>query len=582
MASKITIDTSRLLPAAGQTSAGRGGAIVKSTGGGLVRSLGQSFSGAVQEITNVREKQQQQTFTFLSRQLQAINNNILAVANNITALTSALQADTRQEEANIQQEKTRRIRSAEKESFGRAESILESRIVQAITKPVKKITGSVQGGLNKLKDALMLLFVGWLGDKIFKMFQADAEGNEEKFNELKTQVGIALAAAGGAFLALNGGLLGIMATIGGIAASVAGFLITQPFKWLKNLFFPAKRPPVAPGGGGGGRVTPGSGGGGRAGGGRAGGGRSGGGAGGGGRAGGGGGRTSPGGRTTPPQSGGRSGGIFDRIGRGLGRMVPGPIKNNVKRLGSLFARPKNAVVNLGKGILPFLGRLLGAATFVLGAKGRMDRGQSPTQAVLGYLPEFLLTYGGAKIGLGAGALAGGGILSVLTAIAGAGLGGMLGGMLGQPITDLIDSNWNPEWDKALAFINDPIRKFLEDQGLVEKAAAPTSGGPTPTAKQQSNTGEMMGDSPTITVPAERLDSLITQQDSSARAADLAQRGPAEGQPTMIDLTGGLYNNDSKKKQLYPSTSGKNVPYIPTSDPANPFRDFAKSIYNIAV
>ncbi len=76
MASKITIDTSRLLPAAEQTSAGRGGAIVKSNGSGIVRSLGQSFSGAVQEITNVRERQQQQTFSFLSKKLQAINNNI--------------------------------------------------------------------------------------------------------------------------------------------------------------------------------------------------------------------------------------------------------------------------------------------------------------------------------------------------------------------------------------------------------------------------------------------------------------------------------------------------------------------------
>jgi hypothetical protein len=579
MASKITIDTSRLLPPAGQTSRGRGGAIVQSTGGGIVRSLGQSFSGAVQEITNVREKQQQQTFTFLSRQLQAINNNILAVANNITALTSALQADTRQEEANIQQTRVQRIRSAEKESFGRAENILENRIVRALTKPVKKVTSAVQGGLDKLKNALMLLFVGWLGDKIFKMFQADAEGNEERFNELKKQVGIALAAAGGAFLALNGGLLGIMATIGGIAASVAGFLLTRPFAWLKNLFLPA-RPPVS---GDGGRVPP-AGGGSSSGRGQSGGGRSGGGSSSGGRSGGG---QSGGGRSGGGRSGGQSGGGATPRGGGgifgrLGRLVPSPIKNNAKRLGALFARPKNAVVNLGKGILPFLGRLLAVAGFVGGAKGRMDRGQSPAQAVLGYLPEFLLTYGGATLGLKAGALAGGGILSALTAIAGAGLGGMLGGMLGQPITNLIDQNWNPEWDKALAFINDPIRKFLEDQGMVEKAAAPASGR-TSTAKQQQKTGEMSEGLPVISPPSERLDSLITQQGSDARAADLAQRGPAEGTPTLIDLTGGMYGEKTKQKeQIYPSTNSAKIPNIPTADLANPFRDFARSIYNVGV
>jgi len=587
MASKITIDTSRLLPPAGQTSRGRGGAIVQSTGGGIVRSLGQSFSGAVQEITNVREKQQQQTFTFLSRQLQAINNNILAVANNITALTSALQADTRQEEANIQQTRVQRIRSAEKESFGRAEGILENRIVRALTAPVKKVTGAVQGGLDKLKNALMLLFVGWLGDKIFKMFQADAEGNESEFNKLKNEVVVALAAAGGAFLALNGGLLGIMATIGGISASVAGFLLTRPFVWLKNLFFPA-RPPVS--GGGGGRVPP-AGGGSSSGRGQSGGGRSGGGSSSGGRSGGGqsGGGQSGGGRSGGGRSGGQSGGGATPRGGGgifgrLGRLIPSPIKNNVKKLGQLFQRPKNAVVNLGKGILPFLGRLLAVAGFVGGAKGRMDRGQSPAQAVLGYLPEFLLTYGGATLGLKAGALAGGGILSVLTAIAGAGLGGMLGGMLGQPITNLIDQNWNPEWDKALSFINDPIRKFLEDQGLVEKAAAPTSPttSPSPSATQ-SKTGETMGDLPVIAPPAERLDSLITQQGSDARAADLAQRGPAEGTPTLIDLTGGMYGEKTKQKeQIYPSTNSAKIPNIPTADLANPFRDFARSIYNVGV
>jgi len=566
MASKITIDTSKLLPAVGQTSAGRGGAIVKSTGGGIVRSLGQSFSGAVQEITNVREKQQQQTFTFLSRQLQAINNNILAVANNITALTSALQADTRQEEANIQQTRVQRIKSAEKESFGRAENILESRIVRAITKPVKKITGAVQGGLNKLKNALMLLFVGWLGDKIFKMFQADAEGNEKEFENLRNQVVIALAAAGGAFLALNGGLLGIMKTIGGIAASVAGFLLKKPFQWLKNLFFPARRPPVT-GGGKGGRVPPVTGGGGT-----------------------GGGRVPPvtgggrtgGGTTSPPQTRGGLGGIYDRFKGGLGRMVPGPIKNNAPKLKNLFARPKNAVVGLGKGLLPFLGKVLGAATFVLGARDRINRGQSPTQAVLGYLPEFLLTYGGAKIGLGAGALAGGGILSVLLAIAGAGLGGMVGGMLGQPITNLIDSNWNPEWDKALGFINDPISKFLGDKGLIEKAGASTSE-TTPTAKESTAPGNGSAVNP-IPDPKSPTASAVTPLSTTEpRARDLAGRGPAEGQPTFIDLTGGMYNNDKqKKRQIYPSTTGKNVPHIQTSDPANPFRDFAKSIYNVAV
>lgn len=566
MASKITIDTTRLLPAAGQTSAG-GGAIVKSSGGGIVRSLGRSFSGAVQEISNVKDKQQGQTLTFLSKQLQAINSNILAIGNNITALTSALQEDTRQEEENIQQTRISRIRSAEKESFGRAENILENRIVRAIAKPVKKITGAVAGGLSKLKDALMLLFVGWLGDKIFKMFQAKADGNEEEFNGLAKEVGIALLAAGGAFLALNGGLLGIMATIGGIATSVAGFLLTQPFKWLKNLFLPAKppvtgggrgsKPPVA-GGGGGGRVTNGRGG----------------------TPGLGGGKppvTTSGGNPAPRPG---LGGVFDRIKGGLGRMVPGPIKNNAKRLSRLFARPKAAVAGLGKGIMPFLGRLLGVATFGLGVRNRINGGQSPTQAVLGYLPEFLLTYGGAKIGLGAGTLAGGGILSALTAIAGAGLGGMIGGMLGQPITNLIDNSWNPEWDKALGFINDPITKFLGDTGIIDKpaAAAPTYG----TEGINPRTNLPFSESPgkSMVEPTALVVTPFSTTDS--RGADLAQRGPVEGQPTMIDLTGGLYNKGNSKRQVYPSTTGKNVPYIPTSDPANPFRDFAKSIYNIAV
>lgn len=569
MASKITIDTTKLLPAAGQTSGGRGGAIVKSTGGGLVRSLGQSFSGAIQDITNIRERQQQQTFTFLSRQLQAINNNILAIGNNITALTSALQSDTRQEEVNIQQTKARRIRSAEKESFGRAESILENRIVQAITKPVKKITGAVAGGLNKLKDALMLLFVGWLGDKVFKMFQANAEGNEERFNDLRNQIGIALAAAGGAFLLLNGGLLGIMATIGGVAASVAGFLIKKPFEFLKNLFFPAKPPTDAKGRGGG-----------LSGGGRGGGspvvttGR-------GGKTGGGGSApvTTSGGKTVP-RSG--MGGIYDRIKSGAGKLVPGPIKNNAEKLSKLFERPKNAVVNLGKGILPFLGRLLAAGTFILGAKRRLDSGQSPVQAVLGYLPEFLLTYGGAKIGLAAGALAGGGILSLLTSIAGAGLGGMAGGMLGQPITNLIDNGWNPEWDKALAFINDPIRKLLEKQGLIEKTEASTTPTPTPTAKESTSPGDGSSVNPIPDPKSSTATAITPLSTTEPRARDLAGRGPAEGQSTLIDLTGGMYNRKQKQRQIYPSTTGKNVPHIPTSDPANPFRDFAKSIYNIAV
>ena len=93
----------------------------------------------------------------------------------------------------------------------------------------------VGGILQKLKDAFLVLFAGWMTNRGFEAIQAFMDGDKEKLKEIRNNVLGALGVVGGVFLLLSGGLLalpGIIASVVGAIASVGGailgFLISPP------------------------------------------------------------------------------------------------------------------------------------------------------------------------------------------------------------------------------------------------------------------------------------------------------------------------------------------------------------------
>ncbi len=183
-------------------------------------------------VNRGREKREQ----LLSKQLVSINQNIIAVGNNIQTVANALTTEDRVNTIRVRREKTRRLRSAEKETFGGAEKALESSVVRAIKAPINAITKTISGPLGSLKKALLLLFGGWLTDKLIKMFDEEGGTFTERLKKFGFEIVKGLGAAVGIMSVLDGNFFRIARIMGSLAFRIGKFLILAPFKLLKTLF----------------------------------------------------------------------------------------------------------------------------------------------------------------------------------------------------------------------------------------------------------------------------------------------------------------------------------------------------------
>ena len=172
----------------------------------------------------------------LLKQLTSINENILAIGNNIQTVSNALIAEERSETIRVRGEKRRRLRLAEKEAFGGAEKTLESAIVRAIKAPLNAITKTVTGPLEALKRSLLLLFGGWLTDKLLKLFDEEGGSFNERFDKFGGEIIKGVSAAIGALTLLDGSFLRIAGILTKLAFRIGKFLVLSPFRLLKALF----------------------------------------------------------------------------------------------------------------------------------------------------------------------------------------------------------------------------------------------------------------------------------------------------------------------------------------------------------
>ena len=542
-------------------------------------------------VETQNNRQQVEVYTFLGKQLTSINRNVESIGRNLDTLTRAISGETRAELAQADATRRERLRDAERTAFGRSENIIESRLTSAITKPINKIKGAVSSKLFDLKKALLFLFGGWLTTKFLRMLEADAEGNTNKFEELKGEITTALAAAGAAFLVLNAGLGGLIATIGGLALRVAGFVLTKPFTALFNALKPKPTKPIPPPAGGSNRVPPAAGSGSRSG-------------------SGGGTRTNPV-RPRPgvaPGSQPGSGGTI--LGPG-GRPVPGQMQGTTPGRAPTIPSPKSGPPKITpsaarnffskpRSVLRGIKSLLGNARF-LGAlgpllkglyvvdklKNRLDQGMSPTKAVVPVIPEILLTLKGAALG---GGLAGAvglttGPGALLVGAAGAIGGGMLGSFLGGFLTDALTAGYSAFGiDNMLGFANDPITNFLQGLGLMKKpeeggfrpgqgAAGQGGGMATPSVEPEINNNFDINSIPN---PLNVNPTNTTQQTST----ELMRRGPFDETPEE-EMTPEIREALETLKGGFPMTGENEIPSQPTFDNENPYRNLAFSIYNIS-
>jgi len=110
------------------------------------------------------------------------------------------------------------------------ESALEQKMQQALTTPLRKVAQKTQGILNNVFKSFLFLAGGWIVNKGIDILQAQAEGNTDKLNALKTQFGQGLLVIGGTVTAVTLGLKNIVNLLGIFATTVSKVAISGVLK----------------------------------------------------------------------------------------------------------------------------------------------------------------------------------------------------------------------------------------------------------------------------------------------------------------------------------------------------------------
>ncbi len=233
----------------GRSSSAAGGAMVAAGSGAL--SVGSAIvprAGGLQAPDTSNVEPQSSKIEQLSAEIKALGENVKANAKKITLLKNVVKShikrfadflknDSDAKKKELLEQQKAEAKAIEEGQRDAAEEGLEApnKMKKTLLQPVQMVGKKVGGILQKLKDAFLVLFAGWMTNRGFDAIKAFMDGDKEKLKEIRNNVLGALGVVGGVFLLLSGGLLalpGIIASVVGVIASVGGailaFLVSPP------------------------------------------------------------------------------------------------------------------------------------------------------------------------------------------------------------------------------------------------------------------------------------------------------------------------------------------------------------------
>lgn len=161
----------------------------------------------------------------IQKQFDVIKVAVTDLGSNLNVVGKLLNSDAQLEQNQAKQEAIEQKKASEAEYRKGAENALEQKIIGALMAPVKAIGDRLQFTLANLMKFFGILFTGWLVDKVINLFKANAEGNKQKFNDIKNAIIKNLLIAGGVLTILNLGFLRIVGTITNLAFKLGKFVI---------------------------------------------------------------------------------------------------------------------------------------------------------------------------------------------------------------------------------------------------------------------------------------------------------------------------------------------------------------------
>jgi hypothetical protein len=214
-----------------------------------VNELGKNNIANIGVFTNFQQSFANQIDS-VRLQLSKVDQTLESVATIITSESAIESQKNRYEE-----EKEKRL--AEAGARGGKESLLETKIQNALSEPVNRIGNKVSFGFQNLMSFITTLLGGWLTLEGIKAIKAYQDGDKKQLDDIKNSVIKTLAIAGGIFGVINFGIGRVITTIIGLAAKIGKFvvggLIIKPFQAVMtgignaaNGIFRGNKPPTPP------------------------------------------------------------------------------------------------------------------------------------------------------------------------------------------------------------------------------------------------------------------------------------------------------------------------------------------------
>ena len=189
------------------------------------------------------------TLNLVSQRLENISQQMSSLNNSLTGIRESLVVNQTLEKRREDARKNRERILAEQGLREGKEDALEKNIQNSLTVPVQRVSGKTQKSLISLNSFFGFLTAGWLTKTSLDLLRARADGNTEKFEQLKTSLTRGLVAIGATLTALSLGIgrnlffvlgrLGITlsrAALGGILAFKIELLRVALVNLFKNRF----------------------------------------------------------------------------------------------------------------------------------------------------------------------------------------------------------------------------------------------------------------------------------------------------------------------------------------------------------
>ncbi len=189
----------------------------------------------VEQSKKFAETQQKdtQSLSTIQEQFNNLQTQINTLAAGLTKVQSLIQQDTVSEQTLLKKEQSEENKYSQKKIRAGNENQLEQKIQSALVAPVQQAAAKVENIFGRIGQALTGLFLGWLGVQGVKALKASADKDYDALTNIKNNIvkNIGLGIAGIAAIKLGFGIItraimGVVAKVGSIIANV----IKLPFK----------------------------------------------------------------------------------------------------------------------------------------------------------------------------------------------------------------------------------------------------------------------------------------------------------------------------------------------------------------